>query len=123
MLSPTQIRQFRDQGYFITDIVFSEAELLPVRREFQGLWDASIRAAESLDEKTQELTRFRPFFGGIHKQSEICARFCRQPVFLSLCQELIGPDADLYFNQAVMKPPQKGKSFAWHQDTQYIVTE
>jgi ectoine hydroxylase-related dioxygenase (phytanoyl-CoA dioxygenase family) len=44
-------------------------------------------------------------------------------VFQEICRTLIGPDADLYYNQAVLKPPGKGKSFGWHQDTQYIITE
>jgi ectoine hydroxylase-related dioxygenase (phytanoyl-CoA dioxygenase family) len=49
--------------------------------------------------------------------------FCRHEIFLQICRELIGPDADLYYNQAVMKPPGKGKHFAWHQDSYYLITD
>lgn len=122
MLTPTQRQQFVDEGYFLTDVVFDAPTMTALRAEFDRLWQEEIDKHADADQKTQDLVRLRPFIAHVHTRSQFCADFCRGPVFRELCSELIGPDADLYFNQAVMKPPGKGKSFAWHQDTQYVVT-
>jgi len=69
------------------------------------------------------MVKLRPFLGHIHSKSELVKKFVTGPVFQEICRTFIGPDADLYYNQAVLKPPGKGKPFGWHQDTQYIITE
>ncbi len=69
------------------------------------------------------MARFRPFLGQFHTQSPVAAEFVKAPIYLEACAKLIGPDADLYYNQAVIKPPEMGKSFAWHQDSGYKVTK
>lgn len=119
-----QQRKFKEDGYFLTDTVFGEDELKAVLAEFQRLWEEEIRAAEKKGlPKRIELAKLRPFIGQVHTKSPECEQFVRHPAYLTLCRELIGPDADLYYNQAVMKPPAKGRSFGWHQDTQYIITD
>jgi len=119
-----QKRQYAEQGYFVTEPAFSDADLAGVLSEFNRLWQASIKDAEAKGlPKQLELARLRPFIGQVHEKSATCERFIRHPAYLELCQELIGPDADLYYNQAVLKPPSKGKSFGWHQDSQYIITD
>jgi ectoine hydroxylase-related dioxygenase (phytanoyl-CoA dioxygenase family) len=108
----------------VVDGAFAEAELAPVLAEFNRLWEETIREAEATGTPRQaELARLRPFIGQVHTRSAVCERFVRHPVYLDLCRALIGPDADLYYNQAVLKPPAKGKAFGWHQDSQYIITE
>lgn len=120
----SQVEQFHRDGYFTTDVLFDERTLESVRNEFDRLWDENVaEAGKTGDAKAAELARLRPFIGEVHTRSEICKRFCFQPVFQELCRRLIGPEADLYYNQAVCKPPGKGRSFAWHQDNQYGLTD
>jgi hypothetical protein len=122
-ITPTQVRQFRESGYFITDVVFDAATLDGLRSEFDRLWQAEIEKSASYDAKSAELVRLRPFIGHVHLQSDFVREVATGPVFQEICRALIGPDADLYYNQAVLKPPGKGKAFGWHQDTQYIITQ
>ena len=45
------------------------------------------------------------------------------PVSLGLCRDLLGPDVNLYWDQAVYKKPEKPRRFPWHQDTGYTFVE
>lgn len=121
--SPAQIEQFHARGYFTTEVLFDAPTMEGLRTEFDRLWQEEIERACEADEITQEMVRLRPFIGQVHTRSEACATFVRRPEFSGICRALIGDDADLYYNQAVMKPPGKGRSFGWHQDTQYVITE
>jgi ectoine hydroxylase-related dioxygenase (phytanoyl-CoA dioxygenase family) len=124
LITDQQFEQFRELGYFLTEPMWPQARLDEVSREFDRLHSEAIRAAEAAgDPAMVELARLRPFVGQVHTKSEVCAEFIRSPIYLEACAKFIGPDADLYYNQAVIKPPEKGKSFAWHQDSGYHVTE
>lgn len=123
VITEAQIAQFHKDGYFTTDVVFDAATMDSLRAEFDRLWEIELERAEQADPVTAEIVRLRPFIGQVHTRSEVCAEFVRGPVFQTICRTFIGPDADLYYNQAVMKPPGKGRPFGWHQDSQYIITE
>ncbi len=56
-------------------------------------------------------------------QSEIARRFATAPVFLDICADLLGPDVDMYWDQAVYKKPEKPRRFPWHQDNGYTFIE
>ncbi|HTE17572.1 MAG TPA: phytanoyl-CoA dioxygenase family protein, partial [Armatimonadota bacterium] len=92
--------------------------------EFDRLWIEDIRAAESGgDPRRAGLARERPFIGQAHTPSAVLAEWVKAPIYLEACARLIGPDADLYYNQAVIKPPERGRHFGWHQDSGYTATE
>jgi phytanoyl-CoA hydroxylase len=115
-------RQFEAEGYFITDVVFDDEVLAPVRAEFERFWQERIEAAQEGSARDQEQARYRPFLSGLHVNSSVCYDFCRHPVFLQLCRELLGPDADLTWNQAIIKPPAPvDNAFSWHQDMWYAL--
>ncbi len=123
LITDAQVAQFRELGYFVTAPMFSEAELAPVREEFDRLHRERIAEAEQgQDAKAIELARYRPFIGQAHTRSAVLHRLVRAPIYLEACARFIGPDADLYYNQVVIKPPEKGQSFAWHQDSGYVLT-
>jgi phytanoyl-CoA hydroxylase len=56
-------------------------------------------------------------------QSEIARTFATHDVFLDLCDDLLGPDVDMYWDQAVQKKPEKPRRFPWHQDNGYTFIE
>jgi ectoine hydroxylase-related dioxygenase (phytanoyl-CoA dioxygenase family) len=47
----------------------------------------------------------------------------RSPSLVDLCADLIGPDVNLYWDQAVYKKPDKPRRFPWHQDNGYTFIE
>jgi len=56
-------------------------------------------------------------------RSEAARRFVRQPRLVGLTRDLVGPDVNLYWDQAVYKKPEKPRRFPWHQDTGYTYVE
>jgi len=119
-VTDAQREQLDEQGFFITDVLFDEPTLEAVRDEFNRLWQEHIEAAREGDALTQEQAQYRPFMARLHERSEVCADFCRHPIFLELCRQLVGPDADMTWNQCILKPPARNdNAFAWHQDMWY----
>lgn len=55
--------------------------------------------------------------------SEELRRFCRHPVLVDLCADLVGPDVRLYWEQAVYKQPYSAEPVLWHQDNGYAYVE
>lgn len=122
LIRTEQKQQFEKDGFFTTDVVFSDNELAPLRDEFERFWKQLRETASSQDANVQEQARYRPFMIRLHETSTVCADFCRHPVFLQLCRELLGPDADLSWNQAIIKPPAPiDNTFSWHQDMWYAM--
>jgi phytanoyl-CoA hydroxylase len=56
-------------------------------------------------------------------RSEAARRFARHPGLVGLCHDLLGPDVNLYWDQAVYKKPEKPRRFPWHQDTGYTFVD
>lgn len=125
LISKKQIEQFHELGYFVTEPMWPVDQLDAVVEEFHRLHREEMARAETdgRDGKQKENLRLRPFLGGVHKQSPVLERFVKSPIYLEACANFVGPDADLYFNQLVYKPPEKGRYFGWHQDSGYVVTE
>jgi ectoine hydroxylase-related dioxygenase (phytanoyl-CoA dioxygenase family) len=57
------------------------------------------------------------------KRSELLKRACSTGVLAEIAADLIGPDVNLYWDQAVYKKPEKPRPFPWHQDNGYAFVE
>ena len=113
LISPAEVAQFRDMGFFLTDVVFTPDELTAMAVEMDRMYEEDLRQAEaSGDGEAIEKARSRRSFGQFHTLSPIAAEFVKKPIYLEACRRLIGADADLYYNQATTKMPEGyGKVF------------
>jgi ectoine hydroxylase-related dioxygenase (phytanoyl-CoA dioxygenase family) len=59
----------------------------------------------------------------IASRSPILRELVSSPALVDLCADLIGPDVNLYWDQAVYKKPDKPRRFPWHQDNGYTFIE
>lgn len=122
-LNPVRVEQLASEGYCITDVLFDDASIAGVKAEFERLWQESIASCETKgNAKDIDLMHTRPFLAYLDKHSAICRAFCLHPIFADICRQLIGPDVDMSWNQAIIKPPAVGKAFGWHQDAHYAVS-
>lgn len=55
--------------------------------------------------------------------SPAARRLAHHPTLVGLAADLLGPDVNLYWDQAVYKKPEKPRSFPWHQDTGYTFVD
>ena len=125
VLDDDRAAQFDHAGYVVLDGVFDEAELAPVTAELD-------RAERRVDDhlRTQAGGRVSiaevgaiTFATHVATRSAVVRAFAAHPLFAGLCADLVGPDANLYWDQAVYKKPEKPRRFPWHQDNGYSYVE
>jgi ectoine hydroxylase-related dioxygenase (phytanoyl-CoA dioxygenase family) len=124
-LSPEQLARFDEAGACVLQDVFTPDELAPVIAEL----DAAVARAESFlgtrpdgrlaIAETGAIT----FAPNLVAGSALLADFARHPGLLAIARDLLGPDVDLYWDQAVYKHSEKPRPFPWHQDNGYTFVD
>jgi phytanoyl-CoA hydroxylase len=123
-LTPEQLRQLHEEGYFVLENVFTRAEM-----------DALAGHIEAYQRRHEEALIAKGGAEGISRAGEISftaflaeaddniRAFVLRPEFVAITTQLLGPDVDLYWNQSVFKQPEGTKDFPWHQDDGYTPVE
>ena len=124
-ITAEQARAFDEQGFFVLEDAV-DAETL-------AALDAAI---EPFDAEVIEFLRTQPdgrfHIAGVDTvsiaihigaRSPVLRDFCCSELFADLCHDLIGPDARLYWDQAVYKRPHGAEPVLWHQDNGYTYVE
>lgn len=123
MISKLQQEIFQTQGYLHLPgfIPVPEVSKLTqhverhVRRHQQELAASDTRGIS----RTGEIS----FTQHLAEQDESIARFVRHDRLIELAAALLGPDLELYWDQAVYKLPDTARDFPWHQDNGYTPVE
>jgi ectoine hydroxylase-related dioxygenase (phytanoyl-CoA dioxygenase family) len=110
-------KSFDDHGFVITEPLFDKDLLREVGREVVRLWRGRIERGPARD----PFLTVRPELPRLHHDSDVMAAFCRHPAFCDLARDLLGPDADIMWNQSYVKAPDRGglTAIPWHQDAYY----
>src|SRR5208282_2000115 len=124
-ITQAQADSFNQRGFFVLEDALD-----------RGTVARAIAAIDPLEVKVEESLRAMPnrrmcipeadgisFTVHLVKQSPALRELSAAPVFADLCHDLIGPDARLYWDQAVYKKPEYPKPFPWHQDNGYTYVE
>ena len=107
-ISAYNIAQFHEQGYFITDVAFEQAAVQEIANAMDRIYQEGIVEAEKTgDAAAVEAAKGRRSYGQFHSLSPAAAQFVKSDIYLEACRKLIGPDANLYYNQAAVKVPGK----------------
>jgi hypothetical protein len=124
-ITPEQARAWNEDGGFLLPRAFTHAEIVEVLAELDPV-DVEVSAflatrpgGKAFIAEQGNIT----FAPNLVLRSQALARFCAHPVFAGLCHDLVGPDARLYWEQAVYKKPEKPGTFPWHQDNGYRYIE
>ena len=128
MLSADQIHSFKTRGYCVIEGAMTEQQLADARSATDMLVDAAtrgepyapsfLREGESYGAISKGSTRL--FFSNRCEHFSALADFIKGETLGSIAHDLIGPEVYLFNEQVVVKAPQHGDSFAWHQDSGYI---
>ncbi|WP_337185139.1 phytanoyl-CoA dioxygenase family protein [Phenylobacterium sp.] len=124
-LTPEQVDQFNEDGFFVFRNAFTPEEIAAVT--------AAIDPLEKAHEEGVRETmggRFRltdagtiTFTAHIVGKSPVLQAFAKHPAIKDICHDLIGPDVRLYWDQSVYKKTEKVQEFPWHQDNGYTYIE
>ncbi len=124
-LTADQAGQFDRDGFVVLEGVFSDGELAPVVAALDELEAGVESFLATQPEGRMSIAEQGAITFAVHAvaQHDAARRFATHPVFTDLCHDLIGPDARLYWDQAVYKKPEKPRRFPWHQDNGYTFVE
>jgi ectoine hydroxylase-related dioxygenase (phytanoyl-CoA dioxygenase family) len=124
-LDATQVRQFDAEGFVVLPRLLEPELLAQVVAEtdrFEAKVDAALRQVDGGRVSIAE-TGAITFATHLVTRSPRLAELSRHPSLLDVCADLIGPDVNLYWDQAVYKKPEKPRRFPWHQDNGYAYVE
>jgi ectoine hydroxylase-related dioxygenase (phytanoyl-CoA dioxygenase family) len=127
MLTPAQIAQFNTRGFCVIERVMSPQQLADVRLAADALVEATLKG----DPYPPSHLREGETYGAINKSSRLffsnrCEHFpgfngfVKGELVAAIARDILGPNVFLFNEQIVVKAPQHGDSFAWHQDSGYV---
>ncbi len=125
VVTPDQARAYDELGFFVLEgavdaatIAALDAEIAPFDREVLDFLHTQPDGRFSIAGVDTVTIAVH-----IAPRSDVLRDFCTSPLFADLCHDLIGPDARLYWEQAVYKQPQGTEPVLWHQDNGYTYVE
>lgn len=121
VLTVEQAAAFDRDGFVVLPDVFDEATISRVRDEIDVYEAETEHALRQRDGGRMSIAESDAITFTTHlvTKSDTLRRFAAHPAFTGLCHDLVGPDANLYWDQAVYKKPEKPRRFPWHQDNGY----
>lgn len=120
-----QARQYDEDGYFLLEGAFTPDELEDVRAAidpFEHEYEELLKSqygGKLFIAKADAIT----FTINLVLKSDALKAFSKHRVFSDLCHDTMGPNARLYWDQAVYKKPGNPEEFPWHQDNGYTFTQ
>lgn len=122
VVSESQRRQYHEEGYMILERVIPDDLLTMLREEchyFVGYQDGQMDAR---GQKSQGITHrgSRYFIGNKYRMSHRLWRFIYSDLMADVCRATLGDEVYLFNEQWVVKGPEQGMKFAWHQDSGYV---
>jgi phytanoyl-CoA hydroxylase len=124
-LSPSEVRQFDELGYFVHRGAFTPAEIAAVTEAIDPLEKATDDFVREKKGGRQGIstTGAITFTAHIVSKSPVLTAFAQHPAIKDICHDLIGDDVRLYWDQSVYKKAEKPQEFPWHQDNGYTFIE
>lgn len=118
-----QARQFAREGFAIFPGALEESLLQLLRDECEAMVareDARMAAA-GVDTLGINHRGRRYFANECQRERPALRRMLFGPVMAGIVRALLGPDGYFFLDQYVVKGPEQGLPFAWHQDSGYVV--
>jgi ectoine hydroxylase-related dioxygenase (phytanoyl-CoA dioxygenase family) len=124
-LTDEQVAQFDTLGFVVLPDLVEPALLAAVRDEIDGYEAEVDRFLRSTADGRVAIAETGAITFSTHlvTRSERLRRLSRHPAIVAICGDLVGPDVNLYWDQAVYKKPEKPRRFPWHQDNGYTFIE
>ncbi len=124
-LSAEQVAAFDREGYLVVPDVIDDATVAEVVAAVDGFEARTDAYLAGLDGGRLAIAEQGAITFSVHlvAKSALLADLARHPVIVDVCADLIGPDVNVYWDQAVYKKPEKPRRFPWHQDNGYAFVE
>ncbi len=131
-LTPEERHQFRDEGYLnINRRVVDDDHLTRLRERYDALFAekrgttdkglrnlAVVAGSDAADENSEDAEEMLQIMEMWRLDEEYRKLLYHEPL-LDIVESLIGPDIQLFHDQALYKPAHHGGEVYWHQDNGY----
>jgi phytanoyl-CoA hydroxylase len=123
-ISQEQARSYNERGYFVFEDAFDPVAVARIREEVDP-FDAQSTAYLRQHGGSIAISDADSLTYSMHlvKQSALLKALCSTGVLPEIARDLLGPEVNLYWDQAVYKKPDKPRPFPWHQDSAYNFVE
>jgi phytanoyl-CoA hydroxylase len=120
-----QAAQFDRDGYVVLEHLIDAATIADVTDEIDGLEAQTEAFLQTQPNGRMTIAESGALTFTVHiaSRSKVLRDLVTSTPLTDLCADLIGPDVNLYWDQAVYKKPDKPRRFPWHQDNGYTFIE
>jgi len=119
-LTPQQIEQFDTDGFVVLENLIDSETLAQIRDTIdeieQPIEDRPRRTDAPVTISEKGVINFAP---KLVARSPMLRSFAQDRRLVDVCLDLVGPDVNLYWDQAVYKRAERPRRFPWHQDNGY----
>ncbi len=121
VLTEEQIRRFREEGFLVLDRITHDEEVARLRGIFDRLFatGAGRDRGRQFDLAGTDEEGSRPVLPQILNPVEFAPELAEtefRVAALAIARRLLGPEAEPWFEHAILKPPGYGAPTPWHQD-------
>lgn len=121
-ITDEQVKQYRDEGYFVLERVIPEHHLEMLRSEctryIKMIEDEMDRQGKDVIGINHRNSRY--FISNRYKESPYIVDFIFSDLMAEICRATLGDTAYLFHEQFVVKAAERGMKFGWHQDSGYV---
>jgi phytanoyl-CoA hydroxylase len=124
-LAPEDVAAFDAKGFVIVPDLVAPGLLAEATAEIDRIEEKVDAALQKMENGRMMIAETGAITFATHlvARSPVLAKLSRHPALVDLCADLVGPDVNLYWDQAVYKKPEKPRRFPWHQDNGYAFVE
>jgi phytanoyl-CoA hydroxylase len=124
-LDEGEVRQYDQEGYIVVPGLLDPAATAKLRDELDRFVDEADAFLEQVKDGRLSIAESGAITFSPHLvvRSEQLRTLSAHPGIVAICTDLLGPDINLYWDQAVYKKPEKPRRFPWHQDNGYTYVE
>lgn len=121
-IQQAEVRSYHDEGYMVVRDYFTESQMELLRSECATAIDQMHQRMddEGLDTIGISHRGSRYFIPHQTDRSQALHDFAFSETMADVCRATLGPNAYFFLDQFVVKGPEHGMSFSWHQDAGYI---
>lgn len=118
-ITDAQRKLYQDEGYMILKDVVPPEHLTLLRENCQERIDAieADMKAQGVDRIGLNASNRRYFAAFCYQQRPEMGRFIFSELMAEICRATIGAEANLFWDQYVVKGTDKDSAFSWHQDS------
>lgn len=124
-LTYAEAAQFDRDGYVVIENLL-DADTVAVATEAIDHYEAKVEAfLRTQPDERMMIAEADALTVTLHvaSRSTVLRDLVTSTAMTDLCHDLIGPDVNLYWDQAVYKKPEKPRRVPWHQDNGYTYIE